>query len=313
MKRHLAFLFIIPALLFVGCGQQQNVPGNSSTLKIITSFYPIYEIVKQVGGSDVTIQNLVPAGAEPHDYEPTPQNIVNLNQADLVIYNGMGLEPWADKIIPELQQNGLKTLNLSDYFQNVAIKNGLKKPEDTEYLPYDPHLWMDPVNYEKEVQTVTQKLIEIDPKHQTDYQQNSQKFLQQLQDLDLAYQNGFKSCKLNSFVTNHAAFAYLSNRYHLKMIAISGLSPDAEPSAKSMADLTDAIKQNNIHYILTESLISSKIADTLAQETGTKTLILNPLEGLTDQEIAKGKNYVSVMQDNLKNLQTALECAKSGN
>jgi zinc transport system substrate-binding protein len=299
---------MIPALLFVGCGQPQNVPGNSSTLKIITSFYPIYEIVKQVGGANVTIQNLVPAGAEPHDYEPTPQEIVNLNQADLVVYNGMGLEPWADKIIPELQQNGSKTLNLSDYFKNNAITNSPKTPGDAEYLPFDPHLWLDPVNYQKEVQTVTQKLVEIDPNHQTDYQQNSQKFIKQLQELDLAYQNGFKSCKLNSFVTSHAAFAYLANRYHLKMVAISGLSPDAEPSSKVMAELTNLIRQNNIQYILTESLVSPKIADTLAQETGTKTLILNPLEGLTDQEIAKGKNYVSVMQDNLRSLQTALEC-----
>ncbi len=308
MKKHLAFLLTISALLFVGCGQQQNVPGNSATLKVITSFYPIYEIVKQVGGGNVTIQNLVPAGAEPHEYEPTPKEIVNLNQADLVVYNGMGLEPWADKIIPELQQNGSKTLNLSDYFKNNAITNSPKTAKDAEYLPFDPHLWLDPVNYQKEVQTVTQKLIEIDPNHQTDYQQNSQKFIKQLQELDLAYQNGFKSCKLNSFVTSHAAFAYLANRYNLKMIAISGLSPDAEPSSKVMAELTNLIRQNNIQYILTESLVSPKIADTLAQETGTKTLILNPLEGLTDQEIAKGKNYVSVMQDNLRSLQTALEC-----
>lgn len=322
MKRFLTALSLFSVFFYAGCSDQQVQKENSEQsqesfqatniarppLKIVTSFYPIYEIVHKVGGNNVTLTNLVPAGVEPHDYEPAPQDIISLNKADLVIYNGAGLESWSDKIIPDLQKSGVEIMNLSDLFLNDVIKNDPKKPDEEEYLPYDPHFWMDPVNYQKEVQVVSQKLSELDPVHKAEYEQNAQNFLKQLQDLDIAYQNGLKNCKQNNFVTNHAAFAYLSNRYNLTMIPISGLSPDSEPSLKTMADLAGVIKQKNIQYILTESLVSPKIAETLANETGAKTLVLNPLEGLTNEEISQGKNYISVMQDNLKNLQAALEC-----
>lgn len=296
MKKLITSLALVSTLTLTltGCSStpKTTTPGQ---MKVVTSFYPLYEIASQIGGANISVKNLTPSGVEPHDYEPTPRDIIDMREANLVIYNGQNLEPWSSKIIPDLEKNGTATIEIT-----TILKNSLQGQ--------DPHLWLDPINYKAEVQAVSEKLITLDPPHKTTYEQNTKKFEQQLTDLDTSYKNGLQSCKLNTFITNHAAFAYLAQRYNLTMMPIAGLSPDDEPSAKTMADITNLIKQKNIKYILTESLISPKIADTLAAETGATTLILNPVEGLTITEISQGKNYISVMQDNLKNLRTALEC-----
>ncbi len=293
MKKSLLTLvvFVLITMLTVLSGCTESSVNSTQKINVITSFYPLYEIVKKIGGEKVTIRNIVPAGAEPHEYEPTPKDIVALNEADLVVVNGLGLEPWAKKALTELPGE-VKILNLSEALNASS----------------DPHIWLDPVNFSKEVQFVAQKLSEIEPAEAPVFQENAQKFTKELQELDQAFKGGLNACGTNDFVTNHAAFGYLAKRYNLNMIAISGLSPEAEPSPKEMAELSETIRQKKIKFILTESLVSPKIADTLANETGAQTLILNPLEGLTDEEIAQGKNYVTVMRDNLKNLQTAMEC-----
>ncbi len=293
MKKSLLTIvvFALVTMLTVLGGCTESSVNSTQKINVITSFYPLYEIVKKIGGEKVTIRNIVPAGAEPHEYEPTPKDIVALNEADLVVVNGLGLEPWAKKALTELPRE-VKILNLSEALNASS----------------DPHIWLDPVNYSKEAQFVAQKLSEIEPAEANIFQENAQKYIKELQELDQTFKSGLNACGTNNFVTNHAAFGYLAKRYNLNMIAISGLSPEAEPSPKEMAELSETIRQKKIKFILTESLVSPKIADTLANETGAQTLILNPLEGLTDEEIAQGKNYVTVMRDNLKNLQTAMEC-----
>ncbi len=298
MNKIISSIILISAITFTGCSNREQSPISSNAnqpLRIVTSFYPLYEIAHQITGDLATIKNIVPGGTEPHDYEPTARDIIDMREANLVIYNGLGLEPWKDKIIPDLQKNNIQVMQISDLLKNDTITN-------------DPHLWLDPIHYKIETEEISKKIIEIDPAHTDIYKSNTEKFIQELNALDLAYANGLKSCKFDTFITNHGAFAYLAKRYHLNIIPIAGLSPDIEPSPKTMADITNLIKQKGIQYILTETLVSPKIADTLAKSSGVKTLTLNPLEGLTNEEIATGKNYISVMKDNLPNLQTALEC-----
>ncbi len=281
-------------LLLTGCGIQNGTSGPASPdapLNLVSSFYPLYEIATRVGGTHVTVRNLVPAGAEPHDYDLSPEDIIALNKASLVLYNGAGLEPWADKIIPDLEKQGVPTFAQSS--NNAEL---------------DPHAWLDPVRYAQSVGAVTRKLSAIDPAHKTYYEANALSLTNELATLDSAYQSALKNCALRSFVTNHAAFAYLATRYGLEMIAIAGFSPDAEPSPGTLAKLTELLKQKGIHHILVETLVSTKIAETLAREVGATTLVMNPLEGLTEEEMMAGKNYTSVMYDNLINLKTALQC-----
>lgn len=313
MKKNI--LFLVPAIiiLFVlglyyisfrsGADQVKNIPIGDRKLKVVTSFYPLYEVAHQIGGDRIELKNLVPAGAEPHDYEPSPGDIAGLYDADLVIYNGAGLEPWADKLAPELAQKNVQTLNQSQYKSPAAPMT-----DEEGNVVADPHFWLDPQNYMNDVRFISEKLIQLDPKNQSFYEQNTQKFMEQLQALDQQFQNGLKNCKSRTIVTSHDAFSYFSRRYNLEVISIAGLSPDAEPSAQWLADLTKILQEKQIHYIFLEALVSPKVAQSLAREVGVQTLPLNPLEGLTSDEITAGKNYVSIMQENLANLKIALEC-----
>lgn len=312
--------------LLSGCTQSPSASTptqeNPKSLQIVTSFYPLAEIAQRVGDNRVTVKNLVPAGAEPHDYEPAPQDIVSLYQAKLIIYNGAGLEPWLEKIIPAVEKNGVQSLNMSKTFQNFLERlpeneeeNGNENSDgqDAEtqksgLLPFDPHIWLDPVRYLEEIHAVAQKLGEVDPGSVQTYEENAQKYANEILALHSSFENGLKNCKIRFFVTNHAAFAYLAKRYNLEMIPIAGLSPESEPSPKVLSDLTKLLKSRGIKYILVETLVSPKIGEALAREVGAKTLVLNPIEGLSKEEIAAGGNYVSVMKENLKNLQIALDC-----
>ena len=306
MKTNFLKALLIFSLFLSACNLNPSTT-NKDKLNIVTSFYPLYEIAHQVGQDQINLKNLVPNGTEPHDFEPSPQDLISLNQANLVIYNGMGLESWIDKVKPDLEKNGVQFLDLSQTLsEKIPYKNSTNNPE--EKFTYDPHFWLDPISYQTETKAITQKLIDLSPQNQSTFQQNSDQYQKQLQDLANQYQNGFKNCQHNQFITNHAAFGYLAKRYNLTMVSISGLSPDSEPSVKTLTELTQFIKKNKINYLLTETLISPKIAETLAKETNAQTLLLNPLEGLSDTEINQGENYVTIMRKNLINLQTALQC-----
>ena len=296
MKKVLSLVF---AIIFIGtvtaCAPQQEDKQQTQEKKInvVTSFYPLSDIVAKVGKERVTLKNLVSAGLEPHDYELTPQDIIGLNSANLVIYNGAGLEPWSEKIVPQLQKNTVRTFNVSSIFGNASD---------------DPHFWLSPINYIKEVAAIKNQLAEIDPEKREFYGQNANFFIDQLNQLDLDYKTGLKTCKLNTFVTTHAAFGYLAKEYKLEMLPVAGISPEAEPSTKTLIEVSKTIKNKKINYVLVENLAETKIADVLAKETGAKILQLSPLESLTKEETANGEDYISVMRKNLKNLRTALEC-----
>jgi len=294
LQKFLAFI-IIP-LTFIGCSQNPpqstNLPEKSiSKLKVTASFYPLYELAREIGKMNVEAKNLVPAGVEPHDYEPTPQDIKNLLDADLVIINGAGLETWIEKIFPSNQS---KLLNMANFVNSESV---------------DPHFWLNPEIFEQEAQVVAERLIALDPKNQSSYKANLQSYNAQLKNLQKNYQDGLAKCQLRTIVTNHDAFGHLGKKYNFEIISISGVSPEDEPSAQKLAKISNIVKEQKIQYILTESLLSPKYAETIARETGAKTLELNPLEGLTDEQVTQGENYVTVMNRNLQTLKIALNCA----
>ena len=291
--------------------QQENPmpetqPNGQAKIQVVASFYPLAEVAKNVGSDLVEVTNITPAGAEPHDYEPTPQDILKTYRTQVFIFNGNGVDTWAEKIEGDLKSKNISTIKISDHLD--SLKNNAPENNNQRGEAHDPHFWLDPLNVEKEADVVAQALIAIDPGHEKEYTQNRDDFKQQLTDLDLQYQNGLAHCQLREIVTSHNAFNYLAKRYNLTTLYILGLSPDAEPSPKTIADVVDVARKKYITYIFFETLVNPKLAQTIASEIGAKTLVLNPIEGLTDAEIAQGKNYIRVMQDNLINLRTALSC-----
>jgi zinc transport system substrate-binding protein len=174
----------------------------------------------------------------------------------------------------------------------------------------DPHVWLNPQLAKNEVRRITDGYISIDPTNTMFYQENEKALDDKLDQLDSEYKEGLANCQNKDIITSHAAFAYLAEQYGLNQVAISGLSPDEEPSAQQLADVANFARKNNVRYIFFESLVSPKLSETIASEIGAKTMVLDPIEGLSDDDIKQGKNYFTVMEDNLKNLQTALQCSK---
>lgn len=272
---------------------RQVVTPVPNTLAVTATFYPLAEFARQVGGASVQVQTLVPAGTEPHDFEPSTQDIAQLHHAQVYVYNGAGFEGWLDKVLPDLQKNGVKTVNASA---------GLT------LMPADPHLWLDPVLAQQQVKTIAASFSQVDPTHATTYQQQAANYLTKLQQLDQEFRTGLANCQTRTIVTSHAAFGYLAKEYQLNVITIAGLSPDQEPSPQRLAEIVQQVKTQQIKYIFFESLVKPTLADTIATETGAQTLVFNPLEGLTSNELAAGKEYISIQQQNLQNLRIALSC-----
>ena len=303
MKLHkilaLVGLAVVVGLIIFGIYRKNNQTQSATSLSVYASFYPLYDFARNVGGSHITATNITPAGAEPHDYEPPAQELVRAQKADVFIYNGGHMEPWTDKFVKDYQQVSVRA---SD---GVALHTATL---DGESNVKDPHFWLDPVLAQQIVKNIRDGLIKADPAHTADYTKNAAAYIAKLQALDQAFATGLQSCQLHTIISSHEAFGYVASRYHFTAQSIAGISPDSEPSAAKMAELTQLARQQNIHYIFFESLVSPRLADTIAQEVGAKTLVFDPLEGLTDEAQKQGQNYLSVQQQNLAALRTALAC-----
>jgi zinc transport system substrate-binding protein len=312
-KIYIIFLVMIAALAIAAFAlnrSNQNGLTPKSGITVATSFYPLAEFSKQIGGGQVEVINVVPPGIEPHDFEPTPQDIAKVYSAKLFIFNGSGFDPWAEKIAPELENRGITVVHMTEHFDLLEGTDGHKGEEEEEHEEenLDPHIWLDPVLAKREVEIIRDALMSIDPENSNMYGNNAEQYLEALAELDEKYKTGLASCAIRDVVTSHAAFGYLAKRYDINVIPIAGISPGEEPSPKKIAEIADLAREKNIKYIFFETLVSPKLAQTLANEIGAQTLVFNPLEGLTDEEISAGKNYVSIMEENLTNLRAALLC-----
>jgi zinc transport system substrate-binding protein len=268
-------------------------------ISVVATFYPLEEFARAVGGDVVSVKSIVSIGVEPHDYEPTPRDIASIYQSDVFLLNGAGLDAWAEKIRPELEKRGVKVLQMSEVISFFSAD-----------VVTDPHFWLDPVWAQRELEGIRDVLTARDPARAEIYARNAEHYLAELDDLDMAYQVGLRQCALHTIVTSHNAFAYLAKRYGFEVIFASGLSKEAEVSPRALSEIVKKMRSLDLHYVFFETLANPRVAETLAQESGARTLIFNPIEGLTSAERQVGKNYLSIMRENLNNLQIAMECQK---
>lgn len=280
---------------------------NSKPL-IVTTIYPLYDFTKQIVGDRADIVLLVPPGAEPHDWEPAPTDILTIKKATVFIYNGADMEGWVDKLDSSVLANK-KVVKASD-FVNVMTAQFTEEGEPSTDGSVDPHIWLDPVNAQAIVRGIANALAAADSDNAEFYTNNSNDYIAQLEELNQEYSQSLSQASSKQFVTSHAAFGYMAQRYGLQQIAIMGLSPDAEPTPARMAEIIQHVKDNHIKYIFFETLISPKLSEVIASESNAQTLVLNPIEGLSDQESASGANYISEMKMNLTNLKYALGIAQ---
>ncbi|MDF2873983.1 MAG: znuA [Sporomusa sp.] len=304
-----------------GCGTKtKSTQSAPDKLKVFATVYPVYDFARQVGGDKIEVAMLMPPGAEPHDWEPTAQDIVKIKSAKLVLYHGAGLEP-VDKLLSKDVLATVKAVEVSkgipllageeDEDEDEASHQQHDKDKQTDQHKHesetDPHVWLDPVYAQQEVKAIAEALSEVDPANKDYYQKNAERFIQELVKLDSDYQTTLSKAGRRDIITTHIAFGYLAKRYNLEQIGIMGLAPDSEPTADKMAKVVDFCRTHQVKYIFFETLVSPKLADTIAKETGAGLLVLNPVENLTAEEMKQGKDYLSVMRENLANLEKALQ------
>lgn len=311
MRRWLFLSLLLTMVVAVGCGKASLAPSfetKSGQVKVAASFYPLYEFTKIVGGDQVDVVYMVPTGTEPHDWEPSAGHIKTLNQADLFIYNGAGMEPWVAKTVKSLDNKAVALLETSQGFELLAGEDDGHGHGDEE--EWDPHIWLDPHGVIHTVEAIRDALTKSDPANGSLFAANADAYITQVKVLDQEFATQLAGCKREEFFTSHAAFGYLAHRYNLEQHALMGLSPEAEPRPRQLRTIVEEAKEHGATYIFFETLASDKVAKMVAQEIGAKTLVLNPFEGLTAEEQQAGKNYLSVMRENLANLKIALECGQ---
>src|SRR3989344_1898470 len=294
-------LFISAVIIGLRYQKKDYPTSPDNRIQITASFYPLFFFAQQIGGEKINAVNITPAGAEPHDYELTAQDIIQIENSKLLIINGGGLEIWAENIQKNIDPQ--KTITL------VAGKNLTSQTilENGEKI-VDPHIWLNPLLANLIVDKITQSLVQIDPANKSYYELNANNLQKRLRNLDEQYKKELLNCEQRDFITAHTSFGYLAAAYNLNQVSITGLSPDSEPSPQQLAQVADFARKNNIKYIFFESLVSPKLSQTIAQEIGAQTLTLNPIEGLNKKEISQGKYYFTEMESNLSNLKIALQC-----
>jgi zinc transport system substrate-binding protein len=282
------------ALVISNSNLSEPIAQQSSKINVVASFFPIYEFAKQVGGDRVNIMTLIPAGVEPHDYEPTIQQLQEAENADVVFFNGLGFEDsWIGRINNDNLVDTSSLLNLS---QGSKTRN--------------PHVWLDPVLAKAQVQQVENALIEIDPNNKLYYQDNAMNFTAELDALDSEIKNVLQTCNKKDFVAFHDAFGYFANRYGLIQHSVQGISPEGEVLPQRIEQTIRLAVDLGLNVIYAEELLDPRFAEVIAQEIPNgKVLVLSPLEGIEKEEMDTGIGYLDKMEQNISNLKVGLECS----
>jgi zinc transport system substrate-binding protein len=298
MRRALAA--VLAMFLAVACGGGGGGEGADGRLRVVAAFYPLYEAAQRVGADHVEASNLTPAGSEPHDLELNSGQVDRIEDAAVVLFLGRGFQPALEKAAERAK--GTKV--------DVLAGLGDLRPGGTgdDALEVDPHVWLDPLRQKAIVGQVTAALATADPANRTAYEANGAAYSRELDELDAAFTQGLAQCDRRVLVTAHSAFGYLAGRYGLTQEAIAGLEPESEPTPQRLADLTAKVRSSGTTTIFYETLVSPKVAESLAREAGVRTAVLDPLEGLTEEEQQAGRTYVSAMRENLAAIRSALGC-----
>ncbi|WP_039939041.1 metal ABC transporter substrate-binding protein [Streptomyces himastatinicus] len=300
------------------CSSNSSDGRTDGKLDVVASFYPMQFLAQRIGGSHVNVSTLTKPGVEPHDLEISPRQTADLSKAGLVVYL-KGLQPSVDRAIgqaePRHVADAASYTSLEDHGTEVEGEEGHGHGESGEHgheaheahegdASADPHIWLDPVRYAQVAEGVGKALQKADPDHAAAYKKNTAALVKQLGALNDDFKTGLKDRGTDTFITTHAAFGYLSERYGLRQEAISGLDPESEPSPARMRALHTTAKKDKVNTVFFETLVSDKTAKTLAGDLHLKTDVLDPIEGIGNK--SKGRDYLEVMRSNLTALRKAL-------
>jgi zinc transport system substrate-binding protein len=300
--------------------QKKEKTETAQKIQIITTLFPLYDFAKNIGQDKVEVVLLLPPGVEPHSFEPKPDDVVRINKADLFIYTGKVMEPWAADVLKGLDNKNLVVVDSSKDISFMEEKGDhphehdkeqgkSHEKEDEHKHEVDPHFWLDFANAGKMIDSILEGLVKKDPNNKDLYRVNAEQYKTKLNDLDRKFKETLSRCKKKIFVhAGHFAFGYLARRYGLTYVAAYGFSADAEPSPKKLIELTKTLKKHGLNHIYYEELITPRVAETISKETGATLLMLHGAHNLTREEFERGVTFISLMEGDLKNLEIGLQC-----
>lgn len=292
----------------------QNSANSTSApkLKVIASFFPMYEFTRNVAGDKADVSVFIPIGEEPHGWEPTTQAIQDVQNSQLFIYNGAGMEAFIPQFVSTGNFPNTTFVRASEGIQMQNADATNLGPEEAKPIieqgGKDPHVWNDPVLAQQEVRSIANAMEKADPTNAQYYENNTNAYIAKLTKLDQDIKSGLSNCQTHTFVSFHNAFTYFSQRYGLTDVWIYGIAPEAELAPQDMERVINIIKANNVKIIFSEDLVDPKLAQTLATEVGAQVRILSPLEGLNQTEQQEGVTFLDKWYQNLANLKDALGC-----
>jgi len=335
IKRKTILMLALSAALAVtaGCAARGGSVIEEGKVNVVTSFFPLYDFARTIGGEHVHAINMIPAGVEPHDWTPKSQDMANISKAQVFAYQGAGFEGWTEDVLGGIDAEGLVIVEASRGISLMEAAESLEpgheehadegheehaeegheehaearaEEEAHDHGAYDPHTWLSPRSALQMASNLLEGLKEADPEHAADYERNYAALEAELTALDQAYRERLSAASNKEMVVSHQAFGYLARDYGLVQMPIMGITAEGEPTAQDLKEISEFVKEHDVKYIFTEELVSDELAKTLANDLGVETLPLHPLEGLTEAEQEAGETYVSLMEKNLEQLVKAL-------
>ena len=297
-------------LLFSGCERKPEAPQQAK-LRVVTTIFPIYDFARVVGGEQVEVIQLLTPGVEPHNFEPTPETIITLSKADLFIFSGSEMEPWAEKLAAGVVRNGKPVMVVAG--KGARYISPAENPDHDEHEGHnhgkDPHIWLDFDNAAMMVDRITDSFGAVAPVLADRFKSNAAAYRAKLKSLGSRFTAGPADCQSRQFVHGgHYAFAYLAERYKLSYSSAFGMTADSEPSSAKLAGLVKTIREKRLKYVFYEELLSPRTAETVAAETGAELLKLHGVHNITRKELESGATYLSLMEQNLDTLRKGLVC-----
>lgn len=311
MRRWFMAALMLPvAISLCTACHKRDQGGSPGKLKVVTTLFPLYDFAKQIGGNKADVSLLLPPGVEPHSFEPKPDDMVRVNRADLFIFTNKYMEPWAAQVVAALDN---KKIVVVDTSRGVKLLKAGSGHEDGDHGHeaggVDPHMWLDFDNARIMVDNMLAGFVAKDPANREYYSANATAYKAQLVALDQRFKAGLSQCEKREFLHGgHFAFGYLAKRYGLRYQSAYAVNADAEPTAAKLADLVKQMRRYGLKYVYTEELLNPRVAETIAQETGADVLHLHGAHNISKEDLDRGVTFVSLMEENLKNLRIGLQC-----
>lgn len=309
-------VFVLSLVFLSGCSSQNNLESSVSNdkLTVYTSIFPVYDIVSKIGGDKIEVYSLIKNGEDAHSFEPTAKDIMNLENSDILFYNGAGLESWVEKTENSISNQNLKFINLSENIHLIEGDEDSSHSHDSDSdshshshsHEYDPHIWLSPLNAVVIADNIFENLVLLDAENTEYYTANYEKFVQDLETLHSLYTEELSSLNKKEILVTHKAYGYLCDTYGLTQVSVNDNIENSEPSPAKLIEIIEYIKENDIKYILTDGLSSTKVAESISNETGVEILTLSTLESLSEEELLNNDDYLSIMYRNLEVLKLVL-------